>query len=769
MDSKRIENASRPKTCAHSNQNNSTATVSSPDIPPTGELGFRRNSEAIRRLTAPTLSSLNKIKPIAVIKAYDEVADQKTLLEKSKVLEKLRSTHIRSPLLDQRREELEEIFRIKSYEIIHNELSHIIDDARTLVMFLSARYGDCSYRLDLANSWSTMEQETRVKAIENFSSDCEERTRLVMEVSAKFRFWHETIDSSLKIQSANSCDPPLSDISLIISRATQMIELHKKSCLLWLSKIMTINSKITCIYFDSLSFETISSICYCIQQFERLCESSDSRKLVPNLFEALAEHLCRVVAQELKWLFPNVSQAPVKPDTIIRKSQLVIFDGQSLPNAEIGNDSETGCDHQITFSNILEVNIMNCQRNVLRLIYAHYSYESPKDKSKKKNAGRKKWKLSPIIESPDMSSGEYLYQNADLTFWKTFWVNFESEIVNVFVMQPISTWKKVLDQVSDACKTSDELSPAAVSVLSSAYERLIRLLCEHEWSVHHRKMLQAMEVVDPDTQMNASGTRTLIGSSVLAAVEPVVTLVKRCGADDECIHSLTLTINTFINWIDCEDFTLWPLMPTVVLIWSDLQTFIEQTKSMCDETDSSLQHDLLRVQESNIEKTLQRLTIKGRELIKERLPRSNYRSRDCTPNLMWLVNCFEETDGEIIEKLNFLSQQETASLMSRSFLTACLQEFIEEPVRFSTSGARAFAMETDALFDRLKQITDSDERDLPAEQSHHFLRFCRLVTSESSAPLFSCSIIKTCEAAPIDAITFRRRRHISDCLHCCYF
>ena len=657
--------------------------------------GGRRNSDP-RGFANPTLSSLIKIKPVAIIRAYDDITDHKSLLDKTRVLEKLRNTQIRSPLLDLRRLELEELVNTKSFEVINTELDTIIHDAQSFVLELSARYGDAAYRLDLANSWDTLDDATRMKAVENFAAGAEERARLVSDLESKLRLWKETIENSKKILKVTSSDPPLSQIGQLIEKAEQVTEEHQKSCFMWSSKITHVNVQVMCHYFQQLAFNAISNVCTCQREFDKMVERYGMKNMTiqTNVFQEMGSLLARESAPQIRCLFSESDSKPslMKKVTFAQASSCTdLFQQQHSPD-----DMEQGIS-LMSFENILNLIILHNERILLRLIFARFTPDEMK--TKKKTSARKTWKIGDWAPDEKGSCIQDMYKESDEAFWSLFWAQFTDPLVRVFMDHDVAVWPPLLDQIRNVCLSINDLSIPALTSLSKAYTQLFRIYSEHTWSNQHRKMIHAMEELDssnPATLLTEDKLSTVIGSFALLAVDPIVVLIRDCESGsvaDESLHCLTLSINTLINWINCEDMSNWPLAPAVTLIWGDLQSLSHILKSLGEaESVAQFERDVRGVRASHMEHILSRVSQNSRTLVKRNMPRSEYRSRICKSTPAWMLECFDEAVSEVIGALSSLSMQRGTQVQFVSaFLDGCLAEMVQDPVKFSQSGAREFA------------------------------------------------------------------------------
>lgn len=753
----------RPKTCS--------SPISAGDFRAKGEsesenvihpVPGRRNSD-LRGFTNPTLSSLSKSKPVAVIRAYDEVADHKNLIEKSKVLEKLRSTQIRSPLLDQRRQELENLLQTKSHEVIRNELSTIVKESQTFEHELQARHGDASYRFDIAKCCNTLDETTRTKAVQNFTANSDDRFRLVHELEVNVRRWTDTIIGSKRILKALQSDPVATEVGHLIEEIEQDMERHLKSCFAWSAKISNINVQVMCRYFDDLSFNTISNVCVCHQDLAKIISKHDMNNsaVITNEFGVMAEFLAEESPCQFHCLFPESSSSSSKKVTFAPASSCCdLFPEHSTHETE-------GASSGMSFENVLNIIILRNQRILLRMMFARYTPDERKPK--KKSSPRKTWKINDYVIRDKQTCFHNHYRQLDETFWNLFWNHFTGPLVHVFTAHDITDWPPLLHEIRNTCLSINELSHSALTSLSKAYTQLFRVYSEHIWSVYHRKMIQAMDrcdVQNSTTFLTDDQLSTSIGCYAQCAVDPIVLMIRECESDgNESLHCLTLSINTLINWINCENMNDWPIVTAVILVWGDLERLCSSLKSLGD--DEKLAHfeqDVREVQVLNIKCILGRVSHESRLIVKRNMPRSRYKSRVCRTSSTWMLECFRETVGQLLGTVNKFSMPGVEFL--DAFLGGCLAELVQDPLKFSHSGAKGFANDAEALVTHVREVTHHHEADLlQYEQINDFLNFCRFITSGS--PSAASSFGTGNKITPADLMQFRESHHSTNCFDCC--
>lgn len=756
----------RPKTSVNYSQVESWKT-NKRTFHASGEVmdGGRRNSEP-RGFADPTLSSLNKVKPVAVIKAYDDITDHKSLLDKTKILEKLRNTQIRSPLLDQRRQELEQLVNSKSLKVIRADLTLIASDAQSFVSELSARYGDASYRLDLVNAWQSLDDETRIKAVQNFAASDEERSRLLSDLRSKIIFWEDTIDSCSKVLNVTSVDPPISEIRELITKARQVIDTHTKACFLWSCKIVNVNVQVMCHHFDQLPFGTIRNLIRCLQEFEDLIcrhEMSDVA-IVGDEFRQMAEYQAKTASLRFSPLFLDHDESDGSSRRVTFATAYVIADEEKDSLDKEAVESILA----LSFENILNVIALHNQRTLLRLIFARYcSHEA---KLKKKPTSRATWKLKckgPRGTTQPLLS---LYQQSDEAFWNTFWAQFPDPLVNVFMSHDIVTWPPVLQQMRTLCLSGELSSPAFLS-LSKAYNQLFKTHSENMWSNDHRRMILEMEHFSPNSIMMKDQLSTKIGSSALSSVQTISLLIRNCESGkvtEESFHCLTLSVNTLLNWVTCEDMAKWPITSAVTFVWSDLHSIHQLVTCLGeDEKLTKLGMDVKSVQSECIQIVLQSVTRKSREIVKKNMPRSEYRSRECKSSDDWLPHSFEEAVREAIQSVEtFPTGREAVAAFVNEFVSGCLAAFQEDPPRFSSSGARTLGRDVESLLSHIRQVTHIRETDLQSEQILHFLNVCRFITSGTTSVTSFMS--RKSRVTPAGVIKLRREPPVITGIDCCY-
>lgn len=266
--------------------------------------------------------------------------------------------------------------------------------------------------------------------------------------------------------------------------------------------------------------------------------------------------------------------------------------------------------------------------------------------------------------------------------------------------------------------------------------------------------------------MSDNQLSTSIGYFAQCAVDPIAILIRDCDDESsESLHCLTLTINTLINWINCEDINAWPIVTAVVLVWGDLQRLSNTLKTFGDaEKLAHFEQDVREVQVVNMKSILGRVSHNSRLLVRKNMPRSDYKSRVCRTSSTWMLECFEKSSGYVLETMISLSMPGMEFL--DAFLDGCLAELMQEPLRFSHSGAKGFASDAETLITHVQEVTHSSEAGLlQYEQISNFLSFCRFITSGS--PSAASSLRSRNKITPADLMQFRKSYHSAYFFDCC--
>lgn len=768
---RRTSSNTRPKTCVEGSKLNireddKVTLIKSP----------RRGSEPKGTSFAnPTLSSLNKSRPIAIIKAYDDVSDHRSLLEKTKILSKLKSSSISSPMLQQRKLELEEIINSKSFSIIKSDLLMLAVDGREFIRVLSCRYADAAYRLEMASS-TKVDRTTR--AVENFVSSSEQRTLQVKELESKIKEWSETLTTCSEIAAEAKCD--VSDnLMLLLEKASIVYDVHKKNSFLWMDKIVQANIETMCHYFDYLDFNEVVKICQTRIDLHRLAQlhgmtpqdypNSENRSLLNEVI-IMAEVAAKEAVLSINRLFfdnvvpldeeveeqeendkeveeerhqsrqkENEARKRVKFTAVSNDSSSDYFSLQG----ELSPESLEYKDVVLMrgdLESLLSFILIRNQRSILRLFYAMISGHDKRGKSDmrypnntriRKPHSRKTWnKLHPLFLNQS-SLHDYFsdYASVDNLFWQTFWLKTEDLLVQEVVQLPLEETsletQVFLEQLQKVIRFSSEFSSQALSSLDQVYCRLRWRVSQTSWSHFQRNMISHMEVFEsrnPSSALIENELSTHIGRNASLAISAIACFINDCRQEqlfDESNHCLTLTLHTFFNWLQCEDVQTFSAGVSIALIFSDMTSMIRTLNQV------SYYPEVVKFTKDFVHqriKLLQAFKAVFAEnclaAFSQELPKKDYRSRVCpehATNSSWTDKCLESTLNPVICLLNQLSVTGEDKLSFVDiFLESLLKILLNEnnDVKFSVSGSRCFKSDMEYLTDKLRLcLEDGDATD----------------------------------------------------------
>lgn len=279
-----------------------TATTTSSSLLQQSQV--RRGSvEMSNNFASPTLSSLSKIKPIAVIKAYDDLTGSKELLEKSRVLVKMKASVSKSPSIERARVELEEVITQKSMTIIQNDLINVKKACISWLNELSARAGDANYRHEIASELIHDDTKIQLKAVETFISASGERTQLMNDCCKKFNSWRQVINNCREVQS-NLSIQVVNEICEEVNKSDEILTTNLESAFIWLNKIAFANTKTMCYYLHLLDLNSISNVCSFNRQLISLANNHSMIHFIDeiNEIQILAQIKGKIATNQIKYV-----------------------------------------------------------------------------------------------------------------------------------------------------------------------------------------------------------------------------------------------------------------------------------------------------------------------------------------------------------------------------------------------------------------------------------------------------------------------------------
>jgi hypothetical protein len=744
----------------------------------------RRGSEPRTTSFAnPTLSSLNKTRPVAVIKAYDDISDHRSLLEKTKILSKLKSSTISSPMLVQRRSELEDIINNKSYSIIKGDLLMLAVDGREFIRILSYRFGDAAYRLEMASS-NKIDKSTRIRAVENFVSASEERILQIKELEFKIRGWSQTLTSCREI-AAEAKSSLTDNLTLLLEKSSIVYDVHKKNSFLWMDKIVDVNLETMCHYFDHLDFNEIIRICQIRSDLCRLAQSYGMTSQDYSGQQSLNEiiMMAQVAAKEcvlsINQLFFNDVRPQIEDDDGPEgiDEEIEYNDREDRQKeTDVGNRvkfiaaSSTGvrpdssCDYvssqeelslesleckdgfldRRNLGSLLSFILIRNQRVILRLFYALIASDKSRksgdtrypNNRQRKPPTRKTWKKLQQIPVTQWSTHDFFdYASVDQLFWQTFWKRTEELLVQEVVQLPIEEaspeTKSFLEQLQKVIQFSSEFSSQALSSLERVYCRLKWRVSQSSWSTFQRNMISFMESFDsgnPTFALNSLTENklcTLIGSSASMAVSVIASFITEClNQEDltcEAIHCLTLTLNTFFNWLQCVEVKKFSIEFSIALIFSDMTSMIESLSQVSYYLEvKKFRKDVVDHREKLLSIFKVTFAEKCFAILTQQLPKRDYRSRSCpaySNKCSWIDVCLECTLTPVLACLNQMQSTDEQKNQKVSFVDIFLESLLkivlndDNDIKFSVSGSHCFSSHMEYLTKELFSLLQQDFND----------------------------------------------------------
>ena len=445
------------------------------------------NNRPIDSFRLPTLSSLKKRRPVAVIKACTEnlmnepSADHKSVIESSRMLERLRSVQTRSPLLEQKKQELEDMISLKVIAVSKYDLLETSRDASNCVHDLASLYGQISYKLDLSMD-RDVDESVKIEAVKSFIASIHSCFFRASALDRKIEAWRETINNCTKLLNVTNTRSKVSSVEELLKTTSQNVDSAIKSCIIWASKIINSNSKIMSNYFPLLPFEVISRICSENQETSFLIRKYN---LIPDVLPVvnipilMAEKNAHDAATD----FSNMIFQPSIPSNGEPKLDLDSFFGMVVSNN---------------------------QRDLLKLIYAlndEKSLFSP-IRTPGKSFGNSPSGRKSRATWNDLKNNTNFYRESDQIYWSSFWSEFKEELLKqTFIKKSAFLESEGLDltdisfgfPVLESIKSfvvegsGSEFSEEAIKALDSVYCELHRILSDKKWSINHRLALTSMD------------------------------------------------------------------------------------------------------------------------------------------------------------------------------------------------------------------------------------------------------------------------------------
>lgn len=557
---------------------------------------------------SPTLSSLNKIKPIAVIKAYDDVMGSKELLERSRAL---KASLSKSPSIERHREELEEIINMKSISIIKADLSAMNKAASSWVSELSARAGDANYRMELAQqSVGRNSALIKLKAVETFTSGGIERSRLISECEKKFASWLQVVSNCSEVIANMTLEPP-SELTVQVNKANDALDSHMKSSLIWLTKIVQANTKTMCYYIHLLDLSVISNVCQCNRELQTLASAHSMVDFIDQIDEItlLAEIKGKLAGSEIYTYLcncltdlpsANVSGGeeddenyPSLNDSLIETTTSTRATSQHPLSVE-----KTSVADVETFTLFLESLIASNERILLKLIYCRDFVTLSYKQSTNRGGGgirlpgpsrkglRRTWKS--LCNGRSDCDNVIVFNQSEHLFWSTFWFNLKELLMSERLLNELS-WNSEQMSWLNCFKVLVEdkvfSSPVAIECVESIYKHLHGLFTSQLWSQSHREMIQQMTLFDgskPDVCLSEDKQMTKVGSNCYSALGQIKLHVTNCEStkdkdqrprelSEDSKLLVTITVNSYLNWLQCEDIIgNWHTITALTLTLGDL-------------------------------------------------------------------------------------------------------------------------------------------------------------------------------------------------------
>ena len=143
--------------------------------------------------------------------------------------------------------------------------------------------------------------------------------------------------------------------------------------------------------------------------------------------------------------------------------------------------------------------------------------------------------------------------------------------------------------------------------------------------------------------------------------------------------------------------------------------------------------------------------------------RSDYTSSSADVTSTGMVDCFEESVGDVMQALEKLGAEAPARVaVVQAFLVGCQAALDADGVRFSVSGVRRLSHDVELLLQRIRQACDGDASALETPEWEPFIRFSRQITRQSTAS----HVRRGSKVAPT-GVKSRSLLATASCFDCC--